>query len=161
MVVAQLLSHVQLFATSWTAACQVSLPFIISWNLLRVMSIESAMLSNHLILCCPLLLFLSVSPSTRVFSNESVLCIRWPQYWSFSFTISLSNEYTEFISFKIDMFGLLTVQGSESQESSPPPHLKIINYSCSPFFMIHLSHLYMTRKSHRFEYTDLCRQRLD
>ena len=96
-VVVRLLSCVWLFVTRWTAACQVSLPFTISWNLLKVMSIESVVPSNHLILCCPLLLFLSVSPSTRVFSSELALCIRWPENWSFSSSIRLSNEYSEFI----------------------------------------------------------------
>ena len=98
----QLLSHVQLFATSWTAGCQVSLSIINSWSLLKLMSFESVMLSNNLILCRPLLLLLSVFPSIRVFSNESVLCIRWPNYWRFSFSISPGKEYSGLISFRID-----------------------------------------------------------
>ena len=92
-VVVQLLSLVQLFATPWTAACQASLFFIISYNLLKLMSVKSVMPSNHLILCCPFLLLPSTFPSIRVFSSESVLPIRWPNYWSFSFSISPSNEY--------------------------------------------------------------------
>ena len=91
----QFLSHVQLFVTPWTAAHQASLPIPTSQSLLKLMSIESVMRSNHLILCCPLLLLPSIFPSIRVFSNESVLCIRWPKYWSFSFSISPSNEYSE------------------------------------------------------------------
>ena len=108
-VVVQLLSHVQLFATPQTAAHQASLSFITSRSLLKFMSIESVMLSNHLILCCPLLLLPSFFPSIRVFSSESVLCIRWPKYWSFSFSISPSNEYSGLISFRIDWFVLLAV----------------------------------------------------
>ena len=97
----QLLSRVQLFATPWTAARQASLSITNSQSLLKLMSIESVMPSNHLILCCPLLLP-SIVPSIRVFSNESVLCIRWPKYWSFSFTINPSNEYSGLISFRMD-----------------------------------------------------------
>ena len=107
----QSLSRVLLFATPWTAAHQASLSITNSWSLLKLMSIESVMPSNHLILCCPLLLP-SIFPSIRVFSNESVLHIRWPKYWSFSFSISPSNEYTGLISFRIDWFDLLAVQGT-------------------------------------------------
>ena len=103
----QLLSHVQLFATPWTAGCQASLSLTNSQSLLKLMSIESVMPSNHLILCHPLLLLPLIFPSIRVFSNESVLCIRWPKYWSFSFKISPSNEYLGLISFRIDWFDLL------------------------------------------------------
>ena len=95
MVVVQSLSHVQLFATLWTAACQASLSFIIFWDLLKLMSIELVMPSNHLILCRPLLLLPSIFPRVRVFSNESALHIRWPKYWSFSFRISPSNEHPD------------------------------------------------------------------
>ena len=109
IVVVQLLSLVWLFATPWTAACQTSLFFTISRSLLKLMSIELMMPSNHLILCQPLFLLPSILPSSRVFSNESALHIRWPKYWRFSF--SLSNEYSELISFRIDWFDLLTVQG--------------------------------------------------
>ena len=108
--VVQLLSHVQLFATPWTAACQASLFFTISWSFLRLMSIESVMPSNHFILCLPVLLLPSISPSIRVFSNESAFCIRWPKYWSFS--ISPSNEYSGLNSFRIYWFDSLAVQGT-------------------------------------------------
>jgi len=108
----QSLSHVQLFATPWTAACQASLSITNSWSLLKLMSIELVMPSNHLILCRPLLLPPSIFPSIRVFSNESVLCIRWPKYWSFSFSISPSNEYSGLISFRVDWLDLLAVQGT-------------------------------------------------
>ena len=104
------LSRAQLFVTPWTAACQASLSFINSWSLSKLMSIESVMPSSHLILCCPLLLLPSVFPSIRVFSKESVLCIRWPKYWSFS--ISPSNEYSGLISSRIDWLDLLAVHGT-------------------------------------------------
>ena len=111
VTVFQLLSSVQLFVTPWTAACQASLSFTISWNLLKLMSIKLVMPSNHLILCRPLLLP-SILPSIKVFSNELALCIRWPKYWSFSFSISPSNEYSGLISFRIDWFDFLVVQGT-------------------------------------------------
>ena len=111
-VVVQSLSHVRLYTTSWTAAGQASLSFTISWSLLKLMSIESMMPFNHLILCQPLLRLPSNFPSIRVFSNESVLHIRWPKYWSFSFSINPSNEYSGLISFRIDWFDLLAVQGT-------------------------------------------------
>ena len=106
---AQLLSRVQLFVTPWNAAHQASLFITKSRSLLKLMSIESVMPSNHLILCCPLLLVPSIFPSIRVFTNESVLLIRCPKYWSFSFSISPSNEYSGLISFRIDRFDLLTI----------------------------------------------------
>ena len=106
----QSLSHVRLFATPWTAACQASLSITNSWSLPKLMSIESVMPSNHLILCCPLLLPPSVFPSIRVFSNKSVLCIRWPKYWSFSFNITPSSEHSGLISFRMDCLDLLAVQ---------------------------------------------------
>ena len=106
----QSLSCVQLFETPWTAACQASLSITNSWSLLKLMSIKSVMPSNHLILCHPLLLLPSIFPSIRVFSSESVLCIRWPKYWSFSFSISPFNEYS--VSFRIDWFDLLAIQGT-------------------------------------------------
>ena len=109
---AQLLSRVRLFATPWTAARQASLSITNSQSLLRLMSIESMMPSNHLILCHPLLLPPSTFLSIRVFSNESALCIRWPKYWSFSFSISLSNEYSGLITFRIDWLDLLALQGT-------------------------------------------------
>ena len=108
----QLLSCVWLFATPWTAVCQAFLSITNSWSLLKLMSIESVMPSNHLILFSPLLLPPSIFPSIRVFSNESVLHIMWPKYWSFSFSISLSNEYSGLISFRMDWLNLLAVQGT-------------------------------------------------
>ena len=108
----QSLSRVRFFATPWTAAHQAFLSIANSWSLLKLMSIESVIPSNHLILCCPLLLMPSIFPSIRVFSNESVLRIRWPKYWSFSFSISPSNEYSGLISFRIDWLDLLAVQGT-------------------------------------------------
>ena len=98
--------------TPWTAACQASLSFTISWSLLKLMAIELVMPSNHLILCHPLLLPPSIFPSIRVFSNESALCIRWPKYWSFSFSISPSNEYSGLISCRMDLFDLFAVKGT-------------------------------------------------
>ena len=108
----QLLSHVQLFAMLWTAACQASLSITNSQSLLKFMFIESVMPSNHFILCHPLLLPPSIFPSIRVFSSESVLCIRWPKYCSISFSISPSNEYSGLISFRMDWLDLLSVQGT-------------------------------------------------
>ena len=130
-------------ATSRTAARQASLSFTISRSLLKFMSIESVMPSNHLILCHPLILLPSIFPSIRVFSNESVLHIRWPKYWSFSFSISPSNEYSRLISFRIDWFDLLAVQRTLTcllqHHNSKASILQ-----CSTFFMVQLSHLYMT-----------------
>ena len=134
---------VRLFATPWTAARQASLSITNSRSLLKLMSIESVMPSNHLILCHPLLLPPSIFLSIRVFSNESVLLIRWPTYWSFSFSISPSNEYSELISFRIDWFDLLAVQGT--LKSLLQPHSsKASILQCSVFFIIQLSHPYMT-----------------
>ena len=110
-VVVQSLNHVQLSVTPWTAAHQASLSITNSWSLHKLISIESVMPSNHLILCHPLLLLPSIFSSNRVFSKESVLHIRWPKYWSFSFSISPSNEYSGLISFRMDWFDLLAVQG--------------------------------------------------
>ena len=107
----QLFSHVWLFVTPWTTARQASLSIANSWSLFKLMSIESVMPSNHLILCCPLLLVPSIFPCIRVFSNELVPHIRWPKYWHFSFGIILSNEYSGLISFRLDWFDLLAVQG--------------------------------------------------
>ena len=111
-VVVQWLSHVWLFATPWTAACQASLFFTISQNLLKLMSIQSVMPSSYLIFFCPLLLLPSMFPSIKVFTNESALCIRWSKYWSFNFSISPSNEYSGLISFSMDWFDLLAAQGT-------------------------------------------------
>ena len=108
----QSLSHVRLFVIPWNAAHQASLSITNSRSLFKLMSIESVMPSNHLVLCRPLLLPPSIFPSIRVFSSESVLCIRWPKYWSFSFSISPSNEYSGLISFRMDWLDLLAVQGT-------------------------------------------------
>ena len=124
----QLLSHVQLFATPWTVAHQASRSITYSWSLLKLMSIESVMPFNHLILCLPLLLSPSIFPSIRVFSNESVLHIRWPKYRSFCFNISPSNVHSGLISFRMDWLDLLAVS-RDSQESSPTPQFKSINSS--------------------------------
>ena len=110
VVAHQSLSHVWLFVTPCTAAYQAPLSSTVSWSLFQFISIESVMLSNHFVFCCPLLLLPSVFPSLRVFSNESALCIRWSKYWSFSLSISPSNEYSGLISFRIDWFDLLVVQ---------------------------------------------------
>ena len=118
----QSLRHVRLFPTPWTAACQASLSITKSRSLLKLMSVKSVMQSNHFILCHPLLLPPSNFPSIRVFPNESVLPIRWPKYWNFSFSISPSNEYSGLISFRMIWFGLLAVQGS-----SLTPQFKSIN----------------------------------
>ena len=138
-------SCIWLFVIPWTAAHQAPLSSTISQSLLRCMSIESVMLSNHLILCCPLLLLPSIFPSIRVFSRESVLCIRWPKHWSFSFSISPSNEYTGLIAFWMDWFDLLAVQGtlkSLLQHHSS----KALILRCSGFFIVQLSHPYMTTR---------------
>ena len=141
MAVVESLSRVQLFATPWTATCLASLNFTISWSLLKLMSIKSVMSSNQLILCCPLLLLPSIFSSIRVFSNELALHVRWPKYWSFS--ISPSNKYSGLISFSIDWFDLLAVQGTLKSllqhHSSKAPILWF-----SPFFMVQFSHPYMT-----------------
>ena len=118
----QSLSRVRLFATPWTAACQASLSITNSQSLLKLMSIESVMPSNHLILCHPLVLPPSIFPSIRVFSSESILCIRWPEYWSFSFSISPSNEYSGLISFRIDWFDLLAL-GNKNENHNEKPHV--------------------------------------
>ena len=139
----QSLSHVWLFATPWTAAHQSSLSITNSQSLLRLMSVESVMPSNYLILCHPLLLLPSVFPSIRIFSNESALRIRWPKYWSFSFNISHCNEHPGLIPFRINWLDLLAVQGTlksllqhHSSKASILLHLA--------FFVIQLSHPYMT-----------------
>ena len=136
----QSLSHVRLFATPWTATRQASLSITNSQSLLRLISLESVMLSNHLILCHPLLLLPSIFPSIRVFSNQSARHIRWPKYWRFSFSISPSNEYSGLISFRLD---LLAVQGT--LKSLLQHHsLQASILQRSAFFMVQLSHPYMT-----------------
>ena len=137
--------------TPWTAACQVFLSITNSRSLLKLTSIELVMPSNDLILCHPLLLLLSIFPSIRVFSTESVLCIRWPKYWSFSFSISSSNEYPGLISFRIDWLDLLAVQGT--LKSFLQHHSSKASILCySAFFIVQLSHPYMTTgKNHSFD----------
>ena len=138
MVVVQSLSCVRLFVTPWTAAHQASLSFTISWSLLKLLSIELVMPSSHLVLCLPLLLRPSVFPSSRVFSSG----IRWLKYWSFSFSISPSSEYLGLISLKIYWFDLLAVQ--ETLKVFQPHSLKTSSLWCSAFFIVQLSHPYMT-----------------
>ena len=139
----QLLSHTQFLATRWTTGCQAALSITNSLSLLKLTSIESVMPSNHLILCHPLLLLPSIFPSIRVFSNESVLHIRWPKYWNFSFSISPSNEYSVLISFRMHWLDLLAVQGTLKSllqhHSSKASVLR-----CSVFFIVQLSHPDMT-----------------
>ena len=127
VAVVQLLSHVQLFVTSWTAVCQAPHSFIISWNLLTFTSIGSVTIFNHLTLCHPLLLLPTTSHSIRVFSSESALHVRRQKYWSFSFNIRPFNEYSGLIFFRIDWFDLASPR--DSQESSPTPQFKSINSS--------------------------------
>ena len=143
IAVVQSLSCFWLFVTPWTAAHQASLSSTISLSLLKFMSIESVMPSNHLILCHPLLLLPSIFPSIRVFSNESVLRIRWPKYWGFSFSISPFNEYSEMISFRMDWLDLLAAQGTlKSLFQHHSSKASILRHST--FFIVQLSHLYMT-----------------
>ena len=137
------LSHVQLFATPWTAAHQSSLSITNSWSFLKLISIKSVMPSNHLILCHPLLFLTSIFPSIRVYLNELVLPIRWPKYWSFGFSISPSNEYSGLVSFRMDWLGLPAVQRtlkSLLQHHSSKASILL----CSAFFTVQLSHPYMT-----------------
>ena len=138
----QSLSHVRLFATPWIAACQASLSITNSQSPPKPMSIELVMPSNHLILCHPLLLLPSIFPSIRVFSNESALHIRWPKYWSFGFSINPSNEYSGLISFRIDWFDFLAVQGTlRSLLQHHSSKASILQRST--FFIVQLSHPYM------------------
>ena len=140
----QSLSHVWLSVTPWIAAHPASLSIINSWILLKFMSIELVIPSNHLTLCCPVLFLPSIFPSIRVFSNESALHITWPNYWSFSFSISPSNEYSWLISFRMDWLNLLAVQGTQ-QESSPTPQFKSISFlvlSISSLVLSFLSHIH-------------------
>ena len=142
-IVVQLLSPVWLFVAPWTAVCQTSLSFTISQSLHKLMSIELVMPSNHLILCCPLLLWPSIFPNIRVFSNESVLHIRCPKYWNFSFNISPSNEHSGLISFRMDGLILLAVQATlKSLLQHYSSKASILR--CSAFFMVQLSHPYTT-----------------
>ena len=142
--VVQSLCRIRLFATPWTAAHQASLSSI-SQSLLKLMSITSVMRFNHLLLCHPLLLLPSIFPTIRIFSNESALCIRWPKYWNFSFSISPSNEYSGLISFRIDWFDLFAVQGIlKSLLQRHSSKASILWHST--FFMVQLSHPYITGK---------------
>ena len=139
----QSLNRVRLFVSPWTAACQPTLSFNNSWSLLKLMSIESVMPSNHLILCQPLLLLPSIFPSIRVFSNESVISIRWSEYCSLSFSISSSNEYSGMISFRMDWLDLLAVQGTlKSLLQHHSSKASILQ--CSAFFIVQRSHPYVT-----------------
>ena len=150
----QSLSHVRLYATPWTAARQASLSITNSQSLLKLMSMKLVMPSNYLILCHPLYLPPSIFPSIRVFSSDSVLCIRWLRCWSFSFNISPSNEYSGLISFRIDWFDLLTVQ-----ESSPAPQFESINSTVHSLLYgpaLTIRHDYW--KDHSLDYMDLSRQ---
>ena len=134
----------------WTSARQASLSFTISRTLFKLMSIESVMPSNHLILCCPLLLLPSIFPSIRVFSNELALCVKWPKYWSFNFSISPYSEYSGLISFRIDWFNLLTVQGSLKSLSAP----QFESINCLVFSILYgptLTSLHDYWKNHGFE----------
>ena len=139
----QSLSCVWLFATPWIATCQASLSITNSWSSLRLTSIESVMPSSHLILCHPLLLLPLIPPSIRVFSNKSTLCMRWPKYWSFNFSISPSKEHPGLISFRMDWSDLLAVQGTlKSLLQHHSSKASILQHSA--FFTVQLSHPYMT-----------------
>ena len=152
----QSVSHVSLFATPWTVARHGSLSITNSWSLLKLMSIESVTPSNHLILCRPLPLLPSIFSSIKVFSSESILCIRWPKYWRFSFSISPSNQYSGLISFRIDWLDLLAVQWT-LKESSPTPQFKSIMSSVLSFlYSPILTSIQDYWKNHRFDQMDLC-----
>ena len=156
-VVVQFPSHVQLFATPWTSACQGSLSLTISWSVPKFMSIESVVPSNHLILCHRLLLLPSIFPNITVFSNESAVCIRCPKYWSCSFSINSSKEYSGLISFKIDWFDLLAVQGLSAVFSSP----QFENIDSLVLCLLYppaLISIHDYWKNHNLDYMDLCRQ---
>ena len=139
----QSLSRVQLFVSPWTAGRQASMSITNSWSLFKLMSIKSVMPCTHLILCRPLLLLPSTFPSIRVFSNNSVLHIRWPKYWSFSISISLSNEYSGLVSFRMDWLDLLAVQGTLKSLLQHHSSKASILW-CSDFFTVKLSHPYLT-----------------
>ena len=154
----QSLSRVRLFATPWTEARQASLSITNTRSLLQLISIKLVMPSKYLILWHPLLLLPSIFPSIRVFSTESVLHIRWPKYWSFSFSISPSNKYSGLISFRIDLFDLETCSPRDSQESFPTPQFKSISSSALRFlYGSSLTSIHDYWKNHSFDYTDLCR----
>ena len=136
------ISHIQLFETPRAVACQASLSIPNSWSLLKLMSVELVMPSNHLILCHPLFLLPSIFPCIRVFSNESILHTRWPNYWGISFNISPSNEYSGLISFRIDWLDILAVQGT-LKSLLQHHNSKGSILQCSAFFMVQLSHPYV------------------
>ena len=149
-VVVQLLSRVQLFGTPWTSACRASMSSPVSQSLLKLMSIGSVMPSNHLVLCHSLLLLPSIFPRIKTFSNESVICIRWPKYWSFSFSISPFSEYSGLISFRIDWFDLLVVQGTlKSLLQHHSSKASVLQHSA--FLMVQLSYPYDYWKSHSLD----------
>ena len=153
-----MLCRVSFFATPWTATCQASLSFTIFQSLLKLMSNESVMPSNHLVLCRPLLLLPSIFLSIRVFSNMLAVCIRWQKYWSFSLSISPSNEYSRLISLRIDWFDLLADQGTlKSLLQHHSSKASVLQHSV--YFIVQLSHVYMTTGKVSFDYTDLGRQR--
>ena len=147
----------RLLATPWTAACQASLSFTTSRSLLKLMSIELAMPSNHLILCRPFFFLLSIFRSMWIFSNDLSLHIKWQKYWTFTFSISLYNEYSGRISFRIDWLDLLAVQGT-LKGLLQHHNSKASILQCSGFFIVQLSHLYMTIGNHNIDYMDLCWQ---
>ena len=145
----QSLSCVWLFGTPWTVAGQASLSITNSRSLLKLMSIELVMPSNHLILCCRLLLLPSIFPSIRVFSNESALCLRWPKYWSFSFNISPSNEHPGLISFRMDWLNLLAVQGTLKSLLHRSSKASVLHHSA--FFIVQLTSIHDYWKNHSLE----------
>ena len=153
----QSLSCVQLFAIPWTAAGQASLSITNSQHLLKVISIKLVMPSNHLILCHPLLLLSSIFPSIRVFSSESALCMRWPKYWSFSFSISPSNEHPGLISFSMDWLDLLAVQGTlKSLLQHHSSKASILRHSAFFTVQLSLTSIHDHWKKHSLDYMDLC-----
>ena len=146
-----------ILVTPWTAACQASLSFTTSWSLLKLISIEPVMPSNHLILCHPILLLSSIFPSIRAFSNELALWIRWSKSWNFSFSINPSNVYSGLISFRNDRFDLPAFEGTFKSFLHHSSKASI--FLCSAFFMVQLSDPYSsTGKKHSFDYPDLCQQ---
>ena len=156
VAVVQSLSYVLLFVTAWTAACQTSLSFTISWSWLKLMSTELVMPSN-LLICCPPLPLPSICPSIKVFSSEPALHIRWPEYWNFSSSNSPFNGYSGLVSFRIDWFDLLAVQGTLKSLLQHHIWQESILW-CSAFFMPTLTSVHDYWKDHSFDYTDVCQQ---
>ena len=154
----QSLSRVRLFATPWTAACQASLSITSSRSLLKLMSIESVMPFNHLILCHPLLLLPSIFPGIRVFFSDSALCIRWPKYWSFSFSITPSKEHPGLISFKMDWLDLLAVQGTLKSLLQHHSSKASMLQRSAFFYCSALTSIHDYWKNHSFDYMELCQQ---